>query len=223
MKSQLALPFEPRDVFTREGFVEGPTNSEALAFLEKWPDWNVPAAAIYGPRGSGKSHLAAIWERRSGACRISAPELSLSHVRNGPLVVEDVDRASHVEEHALALFALMNDATPVAPVLLTGCESPDRWPSALPDLASRFSALPAFAIMSPDDTLLMAIARKLFADRQLVVPEAQIRRILQVIARSPAQIRRFVAEVDRKALAESRPLTSALIGEVLAAQTDGLS
>ena len=42
-------------------------NREALAWLERWPDWPAPALVLHGPPGCGKSHLARIWAARSGA------------------------------------------------------------------------------------------------------------------------------------------------------------
>jgi chromosomal replication initiation ATPase DnaA len=57
---------------------------------------------------------------------------------------------------------------------------------------------------------------KLFADRQLVVPQAAIARMLQTLERSPAAIRQFVEQADAKALAEGRPVNAALIRDLLA-------
>jgi len=85
----------------------------------------------------------------------------------------------------------------------------------LPDLASRFSALLALPLWAPDDALLAGIARKLFTDRQLIVPDAVISRMLLSLERSPAAIRDFVDRADAKALAEARPINLALIRELL--------
>jgi chromosomal replication initiation ATPase DnaA len=223
MNLQLALPLEPREVFAREEFVVGATNADAIAFIESWPGWSVPAAVIYGPAGSGKSHLAVIWQRLSGARLVSAGELVTGAWRDGPLAIEDVDSASGDDACARGIFFALERASPASPVLLTGREAPSLWPSGLPDLASRFSALPGFALWAPNDSLLAAIARKLFADRQLAVPEAAIERMLCSLERTPAAIRGFVGEVDRRALAESRPVTPALIRELLTERDKRLS
>jgi chromosomal replication initiation ATPase DnaA len=63
---------------------------------------------------------------------------------------------------------------------------------------------------------LEALTRKLFTDRQLAVPDPVIMRILRAIERSPAAIRDFVARADARALAQKRPITVALVGELLA-------
>jgi chromosomal replication initiation ATPase DnaA len=223
MAAQLVLPLESDPTFTREDFVVGPTNSDAIALVESWPHRKVPAAAIYGPAGSGKSHLAAIWQQLWSARRVEASDLAGVSMPLGPIAVEDVDSISGDDASAHALFLALEMATDEAPVLLTGREPPVLWPSVLPDLKSRFSALPAFAVLAPDDYLLAAIARKLFADRQLAVEEAGIAHMLRSLQRTPAAIRAFVTEVDRRAFARSRGVTPALIRELLAERDQSLS
>ena len=223
MNAQLVLPLDPCESFRREAFVVGPSNQKALAFLDSWPALRIPAAAIYGPAGSGKTHLVSIWGEMSGASSTSCRNLASQGIPAVPLAIEDVDAGSRSVADELALFHLLEHASIASPVLLTGREAPRAWESSLPDLRSRFSAIPAVAIEPPDDPLLAAIARKLFADRQLAVPEAAIARMLHTLERSPAAIRAFVAQADRKALAESRAITPALIGELLAFREQRLS
>jgi chromosomal replication initiation ATPase DnaA len=218
LPQQLPLPLGSRVAFTREDFVPSLASAPALAFIDTWPSWPVAAAALHGPSGSGKSHLAAIWQARSGAQIVSAKELSSGFVHDPslPVIVEDVD-SSHVSPtRDAALFSLLEHAQANAPVLLTGHESPSGWKTTLPDLASRFSALLAFPLWAPDDDLLAAIARKLFNDRQLAVPEAVIERMVKSLERSPAAMRDFVAQTDERALAEGRAINLALVREMLA-------
>ncbi len=217
MLSQLILPLSQRTALTREDFVVAPANAQAVAFVDSWPHWEVPAAAIHGPSGSGKSHLVAIWKAASGADVISASNLDgeFAPLPGTPLAVEDVDVAAATPERDRAVFALLEHARTGAPILLTGREPPALWNSTLPDLSSRFSALLALPVWAPDEALLAGIARKLFEDRQLVAPDAVIARMLLSVERSPAAIRDFVGRADEKALAEARPINLALIRELL--------
>jgi chromosomal replication initiation ATPase DnaA len=212
--AQLVLPLETPPALGREDFILAPGNSEAVAFIDSWPDWPAPAAALHGPSGSGKSHLVAIWAARAGARVADARRLDdVILGEGGAIAVENVDAAvlDHSAEHAL--FALTERGTPV---LLTGREPPSAWQTNLPDLASRWRALLAFGLWAPDDALLEALARKLFSDRQLAVPDQVIAHMLRSLERSPSAIRDFVARVDAKALAEKRPVTVALIRALLA-------
>ena len=57
---------------------------------------------------------------------------------------------------------------------MTGQEAPQRWQTTVPDLHSRLTAVPGIALEAPDEALLARVLLKLFADRQLKLPEALI-------------------------------------------------
>src|SRR3954470_14371724 len=65
----------PPPTFAREDFVPSGGNREALAWLDRWPDWPAPALALNGPAGSGKTHLARIWAARANAAVLDAADL----------------------------------------------------------------------------------------------------------------------------------------------------
>jgi chromosomal replication initiation ATPase DnaA len=217
MASQLPLPLETHGSFTREDFIVAPGNSAAVGFVDAYPAWPSPVAALYGPAGSGKTHLANVWSARTGARIVEAAALDEAVLAQGSpaqgLAVENVDRAPLSATAETALFALIERGEPM---LLTGREAPSAWPARLPDLASRFRALLAFGLWAPDDALLEAVARKLFADRQLSVPDAVVTQMIRALERSPAAVRDFVARADSAALAAKRPVTLGLIRELLA-------
>jgi chromosomal replication initiation ATPase DnaA len=218
--SQLPLPFVPDPQLTRAAFIEAGGNLQAVRFIDRWPHWPAPAAALYGPSGSGKSHLTAAWSNVAGGLVVAAEtlaELSPAALKgHRAIAVEDVDRAVPSLARDRVLFALLEATSADSALLLTGRSPPTQWPVALPDLASRFAALLAFPLWEPDEGLLRALAHKLFADRQLRVPEAVVDRMLHFLERSPEAIRDFIALADARALAEGRPITVALIRELLA-------
>ncbi len=205
--TQLVLPLETRSASGRADFIVAPGNQQAVAFIDSWPNWSAPAAALHGPPASGKSHLAAVWAAKSGAAILKASALE-GAIPGGPLVVEDVGPG--IAE--TPLFALLERG---APLLLTAQMPPAEWPLALPDLKSRANALLAFALWAPDDALLMGLAVKLFADRQVQVPESVVAHMIRELERSPAAIRDFVARADAEALARKRPITLNLIKDLL--------
>jgi len=209
--TQLVLPLEIRSAQGRADFIVAPANQRAVAFLDSYPHWPAPAVALFGPAASGKSHLAAVWADKAGATVLEAAQLE-SGIPAGPLVVENV--TAGVAE--APLFALLERGTPL---LLTAQLPPAEWPEkfalALPDLVSRVRALLAFALWAPDDSLLMGLAVKLFADRQVQVPENVVTHMIRSLERSPAAIRDFVAHADAVALAEKRPINISLIKDLL--------
>ena len=210
MISQLILPIEPASRMTRDDFIVASGNMHALAFLDAWPDWASPAAALYGPSASGKTHLARIWAARANATLADARELRVPIA--GAAVVENCDSISDTA-HEPALFAMLERGTPL---LLTGRGAPVSWLVGLPDLASRFKALVAFELGGADEALLMALAVKLFADRQVQVPEAVVTELVQQLERSPAALRDFIARADATALSRQKPINLQLIRGLMA-------
>jgi chromosomal replication initiation ATPase DnaA len=206
---QLILPFEVRAARDRADFIVAPCNEQAVRFVDRWPDWPVKAAALYGPKGSGKSHLVQVWRTRSDAAVIDAAELAGRAVDT--VAIEDVDFMLSAERDRALMAALDGGGF----VLLTGERHPVEWKVAIPDLKSRFAALPAFPLWAPDDALLRDLARKLFADRQLSVPDTAIARMVTRLPRTPEAVQGFVERLDRFALAERRAIGERLVGELL--------
>lgn len=213
MPDQLPLPLEPAPHFTRDNFVVGPGNRDAVDFLEGWPDWPAPAAAIFGPPGSGKSHLAMVWAEKAGAVVVSAAKLEEAEIAEQPYVIENADAALLSDVAERLLFALIERG---APLLLTGYEPPAVWPVRLPDLASRTRSLLSFPLWAPDDEWLTELTKKLFAVRQLTVPERVAAEMVRSLERSPAAICDFVARADREALARHKPVSLTLVKDLLA-------
>ena len=213
---QLAFALDHAESFAREDFFVGPSNAQALALVEAWPDWPAPALVLAGPEGSGKSHLAAIWAETAGARFLSARALAASGLpaalATGALVVEDAP--ARPDERAL--FHLINlTREHEAWLLVTASTPPAQWKVALPDLLSRLRAIPTATLEPPDDALLRAVLVKLFADRQLAVDEGLIGFIATRIERSFAAARAAVDALDREALRQQRPVTRALAAETL--------
>jgi chromosomal replication initiation ATPase DnaA len=207
--AQLVLPLATSPALGREDFFLGAGNREAVAFLDAWPNWPSPVAALHGPPGSGKSHLAAIWAERANARIVDAGNLDESILlREGAVAVEDV--GDGVRDPLV--FSLIESGRPL---LLTARNPPAEWTASMPDLVSRYRALLSFALWAPDDELLTQLAMKLFADRQLQVPDAAIEQMIKSLKRSPAAIRDFVARADEIALSRKRPVSVGLVRELL--------
>ncbi len=214
--SQLILPLATDPALGRDDFVVAPGNTAAVAFIDSWPAWSVPAAAFHGPAGCGKSHLAKVWADRAKAEIVDARFLDdrlAARLSADACVIDNVDLADP-DERDSALFSLFNRG---GAMLLVGRAPPADWPVRLPDLASRFRSLLTFSLWAPDDALLGVLAHKLFSDRQLRVPDSVIERMIVSLERSPASIRDFVHRLDETALAQKRPISLVLLRELLPA------
>lgn len=211
-----------RPALGREDFLVAPCNEAAVAWLDRWPDWPAPALVIHGPPRSGKSHLAEVWRRRSGAEALDASALTQAATGGGDapaaLVVDGL--SAPLDERAL-LHTYNNVAERGGHLLLTALGPPALWPLTLPDLASRLRLAPAVAIGLPDDALLAALMVKLFADRQIAVAPEVPAYVVPRIERTFEAVARLVERLDRAALAEGRPVTVPLVRRVLGLDEGG--
>lgn len=216
MIEQLALNLPTRVDFSTESFVEGDANLAARQALSRWQDWPRGLLTLVGPAGSGKSHLATIWARETGARYIPARELNetLPQLSSGQaLVIEDVDR----DLPQPALFHTINRVAEgeIPALLLTARKTPVLWPVTLPDLVSRVRAMPHVDLEEPDDALLTRVMMKQFQDRRAPVKDGVIDYLLPRMERSVAAARSLVEALDKRALVKRTPITRSVAREVL--------
>ena len=70
MNDQLILKFPSNKVYLKEDFYVSPSNREAYDFISSWPKWIRKIVNIFGPSGSGKSHLASILKSKTSCLEI---------------------------------------------------------------------------------------------------------------------------------------------------------
>lgn len=217
---QLALDLAHAESFRRDDFLADPSNETALALVDAWPAWPDRFAAIVGPSGSGKSHLAAIWAERSGARIVDAASLTVAEVpralTTGALLLEDLSPSRADEAALFHLFNLAREED--AYLLITAGNRLDLEGYALPDLASRLRAVPVVPLTAPSEALVAAVLVKHFADQQLAVDQDTVAYLLTRIERSLAAVREVAGLLDRAALSRGRRITRALAAEVLREQ-----
>ena len=212
---QLPLDFRHEAATGRDDLVISDPVSAAASIVDRWPDWPSPVVIITGPEGSGKSHLAEVWRRLSGAARVQpvAGSDAVMRAGEGPVLVEDADREGFDETELFHLINAVRSAK--TSLLITARSWPMAWGVSLPDLASRLKAATVVEIGPPDDLLLGQILVKLFADRQLLADEKVIAYIVPRMERSLAAAQSIVERLDRLALARGTRISRALAGEVL--------
>jgi chromosomal replication initiation ATPase DnaA len=226
MARQLTLDLAlPPPTYAREDFVVSDGNREALAWLDRWPDWPAPALALSGPPGSGKTHLGRIWARRAGAelrggddfLAQSVADLTVLSEAHAAVLIDNADRAP--DRALFHLYNLMRERQ--GSLLLISELPPAHWRIALPDLASRLRAAPAVAVAPPDDELLGSIILKQLADRQLHAGPGVVQYLVARMERSAEGARRVVAALDQRALAERREIDRRLAADVLSELSGG--
>ena len=76
MSDQLILKFPEHLAYKKEDFYVSPSNQEAYDFINSWPKWIKRIVNIFGPPGSGKSHLASILKTKTKCLELLPKELN---------------------------------------------------------------------------------------------------------------------------------------------------
>ena len=214
---QLPLDLPVRSAMNAAGFVVSDSNRDAVAWLDRWPDWPGAALAVYGPPGCGKTHLAHVWLEKLRDAQSAARFLEPSALEQLPerenLILDGIRLP---EEH---LFHLINHVrAQQTSLLILDREPPARWAVRLPDLASRLASVSAVAVLAPDDTLLAAVLAKHFSDRQVEVAPEVIAYLVKQIERSFTAAETAARRLDRAAMAKGAAISIRLAREVLSGE-----
>lgn len=223
---QLPLAFEHQPYLGKEDFMVAGCNVEAFTFVESWPNWSFFALCLYGPEGSGKTHLANMFANNvSIATRypykipyIKAIDIKLDtphklFEQHNCLIVEGLNE--HIDNEAMFhLYNLYRNEGGF--ILFTSEVAPARLNIKLPDLRSRLNIIPSIEIKEPDDDLLSALVVKLFMDHQIIISAEVLNYIVQNMQRSYAFARKLVIEVDNISLAYKRAVSIPIVKEAIA-------
>jgi len=216
MNDQLILKFPSHQAYKKEDFYVSPSNQEAYDFINSWPRWIKKIVNIFGPSGSGKSHLASILKNKTSYLKINSNELNEKIFTRckikEALIIENLDEK--ISEKLL--FALWNVAMQDNKYLMITSKKPiDSYKFKLKDLTSRVKSSLIIGIKLPSDDLISVIIAKSFSDKQIKVEKKHIDYIIKRIDRSYEKISQFILTLDKYSLKKRKPFSLKLIKEVL--------
>ena len=216
MSDQLILKFPFHQAYKKEDFYVSPSNQKAYDFINSWPKWIKRTVNIFGPSGSGKSHLASILKSKTSCLQIETKKLSdeifFKFKTKETLIIENLDRK--VPEKLL--FSLWNIALQDNKYLLITSKKPiNSVKFKLRDLTSRVTSSLIIGINLPSDDLISVILAKNFSDKQITVEKKHIDYIIKRIDRSYEKISQFILTLDKYSLKKGSPFALKLIKEVL--------
>ncbi|MEI9904316.1 MAG: DnaA/Hda family protein [Asticcacaulis sp.] len=190
MPKQIPLDLETPDRYGRDRLVVTPPLQAVLDVLLAPQDWLSPSLVLFGPKGSGKTHLGHIFAAEQNGVFQSAAEAGPSPAP--AIVVDDADQASED-----TLFHLSNHVQSSGQklVLLTQIH-PRAWQVRLPDLVSRLNAMRLLTLPEPDADLLAAILKKLFAQRAISPSPDTLAYLANRMERSVAAAQKIVTELE---------------------------
>ena len=217
-RDQLTFSFDHRPALSGEDFLVSDCNRDAVAWVDRWPDWPAPALIIYGAAGCGKSHLVQVFTSRAGARSLNGAkneEAALARIDAAAAAYTADDADTNFGEETL--LHIYNAVAAAGGHLLLMCsKAPKIWNPDLRDLSSRLLGAPACAIGQPDDTVIKGVLVKLFSDRQLSIDGTVIDFMVPRIERSLDSARDLVDRIDRAALARRREITLPFVRGILA-------
>ena len=216
MNDQLILKFPSHQAYKKEDFYVSPGNQEAYDFINSWPRWIKKIVNIFGPSGSGKSHLASILKNKTSYLQINSNELNekifTRYKTKEALIIENLDEK--ISEKLL--FALWNVAMQDNKYLMITSKKPiSSYKFKLKDLTSRVKSSLIIGIKLPSDDLISVIIAKSFSDKQIKVEKKHIDYIIKRIDRSYEKISQFILTLDKYSLKKRKPFSLKLIKEVL--------
>lgn len=215
---QLPLDLGHRTATRRDDFLVTSSNQEAVAWIDRWPDWHSPVLVIHGPAACGKSHLSDVWALQASADVWAIDDVisDKEMANNAALVIDRADLLIGDVEAETKLFHLYNMAKEhQGSILMTMARPPSQLDFCIPDLSSRLRSSQAVGIQAPDDVLLSAVIVKLFNDRQMKISPEVLNYILPRMDRSFDAARTLVERADALAMSKKKGISIPLIRDLL--------
>lgn len=228
---QLPLSLNLRSDNRFDNFIVDAANAGAVHALRGWLARHESAVFyLFGPRGSGRTHLLQAAALESSAVYLPLGELAAAEpeaVCEGLeavalTVLDDVDRVTADPRWCEALFHLFNRIVAADHRLLVSARvAPAALDCALADLRSRLSWGGSFRLQPLDDDGRLRLLQARVAERGLDIGSDVATFILTHCARDSASLLLLVEELDRQSLVQKRRLTIPFVRAVMGEATAG--
>lgn len=213
MTAQMRLFDRQAPDYSRHALVLSQANETAWKTVREHARWPAGALALWGPPGSGKTHMGVAFAEEAGAQYLQAQAPSAGERANGRLfVIDDGDRAGDDAGLAQILdWALGGHGK----VLLIAAAPPKEWPARLIDLKSRLSALACVSLREPDDEVLQAVLQRQCRARFLNLTPEAARYLAQCMERSYQAAAALADLLALHCRAPARPISAKVAGQIL--------
>ena len=223
INKQFALPLRFRTIKNRENFLVSKSNQEAVKLIENSKFWktrnkinSIPGAFIYGPKGSGKTHLSRIFEKLFNANYLtSLTSNSLEKVIEGKNFILDDFIPGKKFPSELVMHFINQVTYNECSVLFLSRLSPFEMNWNLEDLNSRIRSLVSSEIKLPDDVLLYSFMVKYSNDKNLILSDKKIIYILKRLDRSFENVIEIIDRLDIYSLEAKKKVTYKNIKTIL--------
>jgi len=220
---QIPLSVQLRSSASFDTYYAGPNQAAVTALRET----SRGGLFLYGAAGSGKTHLlqAAVREAAPGVRAGYLPLREL--VQRGAeavdgyagypmLCIDDLDAIADDTPWNHTLIRLLDRLrTEGARWCVSAAAAPERLGGLLPDLRTRLSALPLFALRALGDDDRHQWLQRSAQQRGLELPDDAARWLLNHLPRDTGNLLAAIEELDRASLRDKRRLTLAFVQRTL--------
>jgi len=214
---QLTFKFPFSKKYYKQDFFVSSNNFSAYKLVESWPNWPGKWLNIFGSKGSGKTHLAKILEKRINRIKL----IDAKNIKNE--IIKDLNNLdcliidnykNNIEEKLL--YSILNQSKQLENyILINSIFSIKNLKLNLEDLKSRISSFLFIGIELPTDDLLKVIISKTLSDKQININPKLTEFIIKNIERSYAKMSKFLKDIDELSLTTGKSININLIKKVL--------
>ena len=215
--NQLTFKFPFSRKYFEQDFFVSKNNFSAYKLIDDWPNWPGKWLNIFGEKGSGKTHLSRILEKKIKKIElIKANNLNNRTVNNlknfDCLIIDDFN--SKIDENIL--YSLLNQSKLLDKyILINSAQSIKNINFQLADLKSRINSFIFIGIDLPTDELLKVIITKNFSDKQININPKLTEFIIKNIERSYSKMSKFLKDIDELSLTTGKSININLIKKAL--------
>ena len=215
--SQLVFKFPFKTKYYEQDFYVSSNNFSAYKLVESWPDWPGKWLNIFGDKGSGKTHLSKILEKKINNVKIiDANKLSdevLGELMNLDCLIIDNFNKNVTEK---LLYSILNHSRQLDHYFfINSLISIKENQFDLKDLQSRVNSFTYIGIELPTDDLLKVIISKYFSEKQIDVSPKISEFIIKNVERSYEKMFKFIKDLDDLSLSSGKSININLIKKIL--------
>ena len=214
---QLIFKFPFAKKYYEQDFFVASNNFSAYKLIESWPSWPGKWLNIFGTKGSGKTHLAKILEKKIDKIQLIDAEM----VNNQTIQdLNDIDCLiidnfnNNIRENLF--YSILNQSRQLENfILINSINSIANTEVKLKDLKSRINSFLIIGIEMPTDDLLKIIISKTLSDKQISIDPKISEYIIKNVERSYEKMFKFLKDLDEMSLSTGKSININLIKKVL--------
>jgi len=215
--NQLVFKFPFKTKYYEQDFYVSSNNFPAYKLIESWPNWPGNWLNVFGAKGSGKTHLSKILEKKiKNTELIEAKNVNNKTIKDlinvECLIIDSYE--NNIDEKLL--YSIINQSKQLNNyIVINSIQSIKEFNFNLKDLQSRLSSFIYIGIELPTDDLLNVIISKSFSDKQISLNPKISEYIIKNVERSYEKMFKFLKDIDELSLSSGKSININLIKKAL--------